>query len=114
MPHDDTVLLRHMRDAAVQAVDFVRGRAAADLERDAQLLLALVKCLEIVGEAAGKISDTTRNAIPGIPWRAVIGMRNRLIHAYFDINRSIVWQTVRSDLPPMIAAIDSHLGDVAR
>lgn len=62
------------------------------------LLFALVRASEILGEAASRISAETRATHPGIPWRAIIGMRNRLMHAYFEINTAIVWQTVTQEI----------------
>lgn len=73
------------------------------------LVLSLVKSIEIVGEAAFQISKPTRDELPSIPWEDIIGMRHRLVHVYFDINIDILWQTVQSDLPTLIAQIESLL-----
>ena len=73
------------------------------------LLFALVRAIEIVGEAASRISAETRQAITEIPWPAVIGMRNRLVHAYFDINYDTVWKIIKDELPVLIAALESAL-----
>ena len=73
------------------------------------LLLSLVKEIEIIGEAASKVSQETRDAVPDIPWPDLTGMRHRLIHAYFDINVEVVWQTVVQDLPPLLAALEKVL-----
>ncbi len=64
------------------------------------LLFALVRAVEIVGEAASKVTDDARTAIP-LPWPAIVGMRNRLIHAYFDVDRDILWTTVQQSLPEL-------------
>lgn len=61
--------------------------------------------LEIIGEAAAKISNESREELPQIPWLNIIGMRNRLIHAYFDINLDILWKTIKEDLPPLISEL---------
>ena len=98
-----------MADAAREARSFVAGRSRADLDRDRMLLLSLVKEIEIIGEAASKVSQETRNAVPDIPWPDLTGMRHRLIHAYFDINVEVVWQTVVQDLPPLLAALEKAL-----
>jgi uncharacterized protein with HEPN domain len=74
------------------------------------LVFALVKALEIVGEAANQVSQETREKFPNIPWPEIIGMRHRLIHAYFDINLNILWQTVKSDLPALESEIRKALG----
>ena len=107
MKKNDLILLRHMLDAAKEAVSFTIGRSRDSLEQDRMLLLSLVKDIEIVGEAAVKISEECRNEFPNISWISIIGMRNRLIHAYFDINHDIVWNTVIQDLPELIGQLEA-------
>ena len=80
------------------------GRAG-DLDKNRQLVLALVKDVEIVGEAATQVTEPTRQRLPEIPWERIVGMRNRLVHAYFDINLDIVWKTVQGDLPELISLL---------
>src|SRR5262245_51391094 len=92
-PHD-RVRLRHMADAMNAAMRFTTDRVRSDLDIDEMLLFALVRAVEIVGEAAARVTDETRTQIPDLPWAAIVGMRNRLVHAYFDINRDILWNTV--------------------
>ena len=103
MIKDDAVRLRHMLEAAQEALSFASGRTRKDLDSDRQLVLSLVKDIEIVGEAAAQVTEATRLELKDIPWAAIIGMRNRLVHAYFSINLDILWQTVRDDLPGLIA-----------
>lgn len=114
MRKDDEIRLRHMLDAALEAIAFAHGRKRADLDNDRQLVLALVKDIEIVGEAATQVSEPTRQHLPQIPWEQIVGMRNRLVHAYFDINLDILWNTVQRDLPELISllrpAIPPHHG----
>ena len=106
MSREDEVRLRHMADAAREATSFVTGRTRGDLGADRQLVMALVKEIEIVGEAAARVSEAARECLPDIPWDELIGMRNRLVHAYFDVNLDIVWQTVQEDLPKLIALLE--------
>lgn len=73
------------------------------------LVLSLVNEVEIIGEAAYRISECTRNEFPEIPWANVIGMRHRLVHAYFDISLDVLWQTLVGDLPILIPQIESAL-----
>ena len=101
--------LRHMLDAAREAVSFARGRVREDLNGDRQLVLALVKDIEIVGEAATGVTEPARSELADIPWQAIVAMRNRLVHAYFDINLDVVWQTVQQDLPPLIVQLEHAL-----
>ena len=89
---DDVTRLRHMRDAALEAMNFVHNRTRVDLDGDRMLTLALVKDIEIIGEAAGRISTDCKTKYPKIPWAQMIGMRNRLTHAYFEIDLDIVWE----------------------
>jgi uncharacterized protein with HEPN domain len=93
---------RHMVEAAESAVQFIVGRQRPDLDEDRMLLFALVYAIEVLGEAASKISEETRTIHTGIPWRAIIGMRIRLIHACFEINTEIVWQTVTQEIPALL------------
>lgn len=106
MRRNDAIRLRHMLDAAREARGFTRGRARRDLDSDRQLVLALVKDVEIIGEAACQLSPAAREQFPSIPWDDIIGMRHRLVHAYFDINLEILWQTVQADLPALIAELE--------
>jgi uncharacterized protein with HEPN domain len=98
---DDTTRLRHMLDAAREAGEFAQDRTRADLDGDRMLVMALVKEVEIIGEAAYQISVTTQEQLLGVPWEDIIGMRHRLVHAYFEINLDILWETVQKDLPPL-------------
>ena len=102
MPKYDAICLRHMLDAALEVMRFTRGKSRDNLETDRQLVLALAKSIEIIGEAASKISLERRKLMPRIPWENIIGMRNRLIHAYFDIDLNILWKTIIEDIPPLI------------
>jgi uncharacterized protein with HEPN domain len=102
MLRNDAIRLRHMLDAAQEATDFARGRTRSDLNDSRMLVLSLVKAIEIIGEAAFRISPATRAELQDIPWDAIIGMRHRLVHAYFDINLDILWRTVTDELPSLI------------
>ncbi|MBW2100837.1 MAG: DUF86 domain-containing protein, partial [Deltaproteobacteria bacterium] len=88
------------------------GRNRKDLDRDRMLLLSLVKSIEILGEAASRISEEERLEYHKIPWRDIVAMRNRLIHGYFDINLDIVWHTVTKELPPLIMELEEALSQV--
>ena len=102
MSLDDDVRIRHMIDAIQAALRFAEGRERADLDLDEMLLFALVRAVEIVGEAASRLSAEGRAQAPAVPWSAVTGMRNRLVHAYFDIDKDILWATVTQALPPLL------------
>jgi uncharacterized protein with HEPN domain len=106
MPPEDRIRILHMVEAANTARRFVTGRRRGDLESDQILLFALVRAIEIIGEAASRISVETR-AAPAVPWASVVAIRNRLVHAYFDIDRNIVWKTVAEEIPPLLSLLDT-------
>jgi uncharacterized protein with HEPN domain len=106
MRKDDLIRIRHMLDAAREAMSFVKDRKRSDLETNRMLVLSLVKSIEIMGEAASKVTKESRDGHPEVPWLNVIGMRNRLIHVYFDIDLDRVWDTITDDLPPVIATLE--------
>ncbi len=109
MKRDDEIRLRHILEAAQDAVSFVAGKTRGDLDQNKQLVLALVKCIEIIGEAAANVSDEGRAEVPGVAWRDAIDMRNRLVHAYFITDLDIVWSTLCQDLPPLITQLEAIL-----
>lgn len=106
MALDNLTRLGHMRDAATEAMTFMANRSKTNLENDRMLLLAVVKDLEIIGEAARNVSADCRDRHPQLPWVDMISMRNRLTHAYFGIDLDIVWDTVTNDLSVLIAELD--------
>ena len=86
MTPDDNARLRHMLEAARDAMSFAADCSREGLDKDRKLALAIVKCIEIIGEAAARVTAETRDAHPEVPWKAIVGMRNRLIHGYFEID----------------------------
>lgn len=85
MNERDELRLRHMRDAATSAVNFITGRTQADLETDKLLEYAVLHALQIIGEAGLKISAETRQQYPQIPWKDIIGIRQRIVHHYDNV-----------------------------
>lgn len=104
--HDDEVSLRHMLEHAREAVTFVTGKDHSDLEASRILSLALVRLIEIVGEAVNRVSKQGKQ-LSQISWPLVIGMRNRLIHGYDAVDLDIVWQTVTEELPSLITILEA-------
>lgn len=104
--HEDAVRLRHMLDHAKEAVAMACGRTRPDLDTDRQLNLALVRLLEIVGEAASRVPKEARDWYPDIPWSQVVSLRNRLIHGYDSVDFDILWQIVTQDLPALIVVLE--------
>jgi uncharacterized protein with HEPN domain len=109
MSPDDRVRLRHIVDAIGAAAEFIEGRSRDDLNGDRMLVFALVRAVEIVGEAAGRLSDEVQGELSTVPWRSIAGMRNRLIHAYYDVDLDILWNTVSQALPPLGTQIEAVL-----
>ena len=107
MPHkDDAVRLQHMLDAAKKIAEFVKAKNRKDLDRDEKLAFALIRLLEIIGEAAKGVSDASRKSHPEIPWKEMTGTRDRLIHGYFDVDLDIVWQIVTVDIPKLVTVLE--------
>lgn len=103
-----------MLEAAREGMAFVHSRTRSDLDTDAQLRFAVIRALEIIGEAASRIEPAFRTAHPEIPWQPIIGARNRLVHAYFDIDHDIIWATVTQALPKLVPIIEALLASEDR
>lgn len=103
----DPAYLLDILIAAREALEFVAGVTRDEFERSRLHQRAVVKALEMIGEAARRISAETQAAHPGLSWSDMIGMRNRLVHGYFEVDLKKVWDTVQDDLPPLIAALES-------
>ena len=114
MRQDDVIRLQHMLDAAQEAISFAFGKKREDLDDDRMLVLSLVKDIEIIGEAATKVSESCHQEHPEIPWKEIVTMRNRLIHGYFDINLAIVWKTVTEELPLLIQQLQKAISPLWR
>ncbi len=94
-----------MVDAAETLGQFMAGRRRQDLDGDRMLLFAVVRAIEILGEAAARVSDETRASAIDVPWTSIVGMRNRLVHGYFDVDTEIVWRTVAAEIPKLLAIL---------
>lgn len=105
--HDDSVSFRQMLDHAREAATLAANRKREDLDSDRVLCLALIRLVEIVGEAAGRISKTGRERHADVPWESIIGLRNRLIHGYDAINHDMLWQILSTDLPVLVETLDA-------
>ena len=95
-----------MLDHAREAANMARGKTRADLDRNRQPNLALVRLLEIIGEAATRMPEEERARYPEIPWPGMVSLRNRLIHGYDEVDFDILWQIVTQDLPPLINILE--------
>ena len=104
--HDPFVRVHHMLDHAREATEMARYRSRADLDTDRMLNLALVRLMEIVGEAASRVPEDFRSRYPQVSWRDVADLRNRLAHGYSTIDFDILWAIIQNDLPPLIAMLE--------
>jgi len=107
---DDRVRLQHMLDAALNALHISSAHRREDLDlEDEPLLHALIRLISLIGEAANRVSHASRSELGDIPWSDLIGMRNRLIHGYFDIDHNTLWATVQDDLPCLAQSLERAL-----
>ena len=111
---DNLTRLKHIRDSAKEALFFVENKTRKDLDNERMLSLALVRLIEIIGEAANNISEDYRAKYSKIPWRQMIGMRNRIIHAYFDVDLDIVWQVITQDLGLLLIEVEKAIQDLEK
>ncbi len=109
MSPEDLIRVRHMLDAVTEALAFAKDKNREDLDNNRMLTLAIIKELEIIGEAASKLSPEFKTAQSHIPWMDIVGMRNRLTHGYFDIDLDRVWDTVLVDLEPLREELENLL-----
>jgi uncharacterized protein with HEPN domain len=103
--HDDGIRLRHMLEHAQEAIDLAQGKRREDLGADRMLELALTRLVEIIGEAAARVSSAGRETHQQIPWPEIVGLRNRLVHGYDAVDLDILWDIIQIDLPPLIVAL---------
>lgn len=102
----DKVRLQHMLDASREAMSFARGKSREGMESNRMLVLSLIKEIEIIGEAANRVSEEFKANHPQVPWQEIIGMRNHLIHVYFDVDLDVLWITVTKNLPHLAAELE--------
>jgi uncharacterized protein with HEPN domain len=107
--HDDMVRLRHMVETAREAVAMIEGKERSDLRSERMLELSLIRLIEVFGEAAARVTHEGQAKYPSIPWHQVVGMRNRLIHGYDQVDLQILWDTIEIDLPPLITELEKIL-----
>ena len=102
MPKDEFVYVGHMLDKAHEALSLVRGKTRQDYDCDSALRLALTHLIQVIGEAARRVSVPFREIHPQIPWEAIVGMRSKIVHDYMNVDEDIVWDSVAHELPPLI------------
>jgi len=105
MFQDDSTRLKHIIDACDEAVSFLGNMSFEELESDRKTVQAITRNIEIIGEAASKLSGEFKEKYNSIPWGSIIGMRNWLIHGYFNIDSEHIWNTVKNDIPLLLSQL---------
>lgn len=113
MKKDDAVYLRHIADAIARIEEYLRGVSAAQFLARTLLQDGVVRQLEVIGEAGRNLSDEFRQQHPEVPWNQIIALRNRVIHAYFEIDLDIVWEIAQDDIPVLKAHVERFLREMA-
>jgi uncharacterized protein with HEPN domain len=106
---DDRLSMQQMLEYAQEILSLTGSRTRSDLDKDRLLSLAVTRLLEILGEAASRVTPTTRELHPAIPWANIVALRNRLIHGYDEVDQDIVWSIVEGDLPELAAQLEAAL-----
>ena len=109
--HDPFVRIAHMRDYATEAIALLGTRTVKEFEGERILQLALVRLVEVIGEAASKVEEDFRARYPIVPWREAVAMRNLLVHGYDIIDHGILLETIKTDLPPLVEQLQSILAE---
>jgi len=109
MQPDDRIRPEHMVEEVEAVLEVIDQHVRHDLDENLTLRLAVVRAIEVLGEAATHVSSETRSAVPSIPWTAIVGMRNRLSDAYFNINYDIVWHTASVEIPGILPSLRAAL-----
>jgi uncharacterized protein with HEPN domain len=111
MATDDQVRLEHMLDTVQRIRAMVRGRSRDAFESDEVRQLAILHLIQVLGEAASRVSAEFRDAHPELPWGQMVGMRNRIVHGYDHVDPAIVWRVATDDVEPVLAALERILAE---
>ncbi len=109
---DDSISLRHMLDYAREAVALAQDRSRAELDSDRMFMHTSTRLVEIIGEAARRVSSETRRRRADIPWADMTGARDRLIHAYDKVDLDILWDILELDLPTLVDQLEKILSEI--
>jgi len=107
MCKDDIVYVGHMLDTARKATHKLKGKTRKEFDSDENLRLALAHLLQIIGEAANRVSREFKSDHAGIPWEDIIGMRHKVVHDYLNVDQNVIWKTVTEELAPLVVRLES-------
>ena len=113
MKKDDSVYLHHIMDALVQIEHYMDNVSHEEFFSSRLLQDGVIRQLEVMGEAARNLSEDLRNEHPEIPWRQMVGLRNRMIHAYFNVDLQIIWEIVQGDIPDLLQKMKQILDAIS-
>ena len=106
---DEGLYIQHMIDNSNKAISFVKNITREDFDRDEKLRLALTHLLQVIGEAARRVSLEFRDNHPQIPWQEIVGIRSKVVHDYLNVDEDIIWSTIKYDLPPLVLELENIL-----
>ena len=106
---DDTVPMRHMLDYAREVITMVHDRTRQDLDTDRMFQLALTRLIEVIGEAATRVTAAGCARYPEIPWPKIVSTRNRIIHGYDAVDYGVVWDIATIEIPVLVVALERAL-----
>jgi len=106
---NELVYIQHIIDNANKAISFVANISREDFDGDEKLRLALTYLLQVIGEAARRVSPEFRDDHPQIPWKEIVGMRSKVVHDYLNVDEDIIWSTIKYDLPPLVLELEKML-----
>jgi uncharacterized protein with HEPN domain len=109
MSREDTVYLKHIRDAIARVEEYIQGVDESAFRKSSLIQDAVIRQIEIIGEAVKRLSPQFRSSCPDIPWQDIAGMRDKLIHDYFGVDIEKVWITTQDDIPQLKSQILPHL-----
>lgn len=112
MQHNDSVYLKHIRDAASKIEAYTKRLSAKTFQKDTLVQDAVIRQIEIIGEATKRLSEKLRSKNSHVPWQDIAGMRDKLIHEYFGVDVEKVWLTVQKDIPSLKKEVSRILKEV--